>query len=1037
MIDIKKFLKGLRILNDNDQTKSLEVSVSNSATTGTKVIVSSKQNKNTTFELPNTPVLVTTDELVSNKSVQDLENKTLTSPIVNDPVVSGGSIDGADINASPIGQTTPVAVAATAFTATSASVSGDTVTTNTATQTLTNKTLTSPTVNTPSISNGSIAGTSIDNAVIGATTPAAATFTTVDATSVNVGGAALVTETGTQTLTNKTLTSPVLNTPDINNGSIDGATINSSIIGATTPAAATFTTVDATSASISGDTVTTNTASQSISNKTITTSTLNSSVIGATTPAAATFTSLASTSASVSGDTVTTNTASQTLTNKQIAYSVSSDSTTTGASATLAAFSTGIVRLTNGSLVSLSGIPSGVAGQALILENKTGTNIDIFNEDSGATAANRILTGTSSTVSMSINASFIFTYDSTSSRWMLTGGSGSGSGSGGINYITNGEAETGTTGWVSYDDGNVTRPIDGTGSSAPNLTLSTTNSSPLRGDNSFSLLKGSPAIRGTGYSYDFTIDAADKGKVLNIEMDYILTADPDNVFIAGSPTQDSSYIVYIYDITNARLIEPSNFKLYAKSLTTPDKYTGTFQAASNSTSYRLIIHLTQTAFFTYTLMFDSVKVSPSNYVFGTPITDEQSYAPTLVGFGTATAVAFTYSRFGDKLIVRGTFTPGTTTATTATVSLPNGYVIDSTKIGTNIVVGKGTTANVSGTNFGTISILATGSASVLNIGAETSATTGLTPVNGNGFVNSGQRVSFYATIPITGLSSSVQMSSDASTRVVAARYRPSAANSTAANNPFNFDTVDYDTHGAVTTGSGWKFTAPVQGKYKVSSRVFLGSANYNFNLYKNGTALTGVGYHVTNQNGTALTTVELNAGDYIDIRTPDGTVNFSGTGGLTLTQTSHIEIERVSGPSAIAANESVNSRYFASSTTVTSSLATVVWTTKDFDSHLGMSSGLYTIPTTGKYQVNTALALSGTFALNSISVLEIQKNSTAVANVTKYSGGAVTNETIQTSDIINCIAGDVLRIQVSSTGTSPAIIASNTKNFVSVTKVGN
>jgi hypothetical protein len=51
----------------------------------------------------------------------------------------------------------------------------------------------------------------------------------------------VVTKTGTQTLTNKTLTSPDINTPDIDGGTIDGTTV-----GTTTPAAGSFTTLQAT-----------------------------------------------------------------------------------------------------------------------------------------------------------------------------------------------------------------------------------------------------------------------------------------------------------------------------------------------------------------------------------------------------------------------------------------------------------------------------------------------------------------------------------------------------------------------------------------------------------------------------------------------------------------------------------------------------------------------------------------------------------------------------------------------------------------------
>ena len=130
-------------------------------------------------------------------------------------------------------------------------------------------------------------------------------------------------------------------------------------------------------------------------------------------------------------DTLVALAATQSLSNKQIAYSVATDSTTTGANTTIGAFTTGLVRLTNTSLTSISGVPAGTSGQILIVENKTGNQISINNEEATATAANRIQTGAGGNVSMANNATFAFTYDTTSSRWQLTGGSGSGSGSGG------------------------------------------------------------------------------------------------------------------------------------------------------------------------------------------------------------------------------------------------------------------------------------------------------------------------------------------------------------------------------------------------------------------------------------------------------------------------------------------------------------------------------------------------------------------------------------------------------------------------------
>lgn len=129
-------------------------------------------------------------------------------------------------------------------------------------------------------------------------------------------------------------------------------------------------------------------------------------------------------------------------------------------------------------------------------------------------------------------------------------------------------------------------------------------------------------------------------------------------------------------------------------------------------------------------------------------------------------------------------------------------------------------------------------------------------------------------------------------------------------------------------------------------------------------------------------------------------------------------------------------RYYASSTAITGSLATIVWTTADWDTNSGMASGVYTCPVVGKYQVNAFLALSGTFVLNNTVSMELQKNGTAQATKTTYLGGAVTNADIGISDIVYCTATtDTIRIQVSSSGTTPAIVSSNVKNWISIQKI--
>lgn len=250
--------------------------------------------------------------------------------------------------------------------------------------------------------------------------------------------------------------------------------------------------------------------------------------------------------------------------------------------------------------------------------------------------------------------------------------------SGGINYLSsNPDAEADTSGWSTYADAAGTSPVDGTGGS-PNSTWTRTTTSPLRGSGSFIFTHNSGASRqGEGVSYAFTIDSTDKAKVLQISFDYMVNSGN---FVAGTSSTDSDLTVWIYDVTNATIIQPSSYKLLSNSATLGDKFNATFQSASNSTSYRLIIHCGSTSTSAFTMMFDNFNVGPSTYVYGSPITDWTAYTPTIVGFGTPTNTSFKWRRVGDSIQIEGVFTTGTSTAVLGTFTLPNGSVIDTTKI---------------------------------------------------------------------------------------------------------------------------------------------------------------------------------------------------------------------------------------------------------------------------------------------------------------------------------------------------------------------
>jgi|GEM_PF-1951714 len=269
----------------------------------------------------------------------------------------------------------------------------------------------------------------------------------------------------------------------------------------------------------------------------------------------------------------------------------------TGSNATITDPASKIIRLTNASLVSLGGIPAGLEGQHLTIINATGNSV-IINDNTGATAANRILTGQKSNIILKDESSIHLEYDSTETRWMVIGGVGSSSGQGGINYIDNPDFEVNTTGWITFDDGAAV-PVDGTGGTVTS-TFTRSTSSPLRDTASGLFSKPASNVIGEGVSYDFSIDNADKAKVLEISFDYEATAN----FVDGYSR------CYIYDITNASIIEPSQRDILANA--GQAKYLGYFQSASNSTSYRLILITATSTTTAWDLKIDNVKVGPSD-----------------------------------------------------------------------------------------------------------------------------------------------------------------------------------------------------------------------------------------------------------------------------------------------------------------------------------------------------------------------------------------------------------------------------------------
>jgi hypothetical protein len=139
----------------------------------------------------------------------------------------------------------------------------------------------------------------------------------------------------------------------------------------------------------------------------------------------------------------------------------------------------------------------------------------------------------------------------------------------------------------------------------------------------------------------------------------------------------------------------------------------------------------------------------------------------------------------------------------------------------------------------------------------------------------------------------------AASETVSAKYFVSTNQSGASGTQINFDSKVFDSHGAVTTttaGSNgtWKFTAPVSGKYNVSICIYSTSnpGTTDYTAYLNGSAntfLSSIANGTSSQRLTGSTLMQLNAGDFIDIR-PDASNTIQGS---SVPYTSSISIHRI------------------------------------------------------------------------------------------------------------------------------------------------
>lgn len=450
---------------------------------------------------------------------------------------------------------------------------------------------------------------------------------------------------------------------------------------------------------------------------------------------------------------------------------------------------------------------------------------------------------------------------------------GSGSGTGGLNFITNSDAESDTTGWSTYKDAVAVTPADGTGGS-PSLTFArtTTANRILTGAASFEITSPNLAnTQGEGASFDFVVPLqyTQVSKRLFVSFDY------KNGFWADA----DMFRVYVYNVDTSTLItvqDVSNSSGVLVSTTNPSRYVGYFETSASATAanYRLIVHCSSARTDLFTLGLDQVKVSPDATVPGAIITDLGTEAWTVAN-GTATS-SVKIHREGRKVKINGVVTFTGTATGLIGLTIPAAYApsaTDYTSLGTvNLFAGdarfidSGTLSGLGAallTSSTNLSFLATNAAGTYSTAVPTSATVPFT-------WGSTDQVFFQAEWTVSSWVASTALSTT-ETMLMSAKFTGTKSalqtiSSTAATKVTWSATTDninaYDS-------TNNRYVVKRKGRYIVDCLIALANASAEFYyvyIYVNGAVVRRF-YpgSATNPAYQIVASLDLNANDYIEI----------------------------------------------------------------------------------------------------------------------------------------------------------------------------
>lgn len=639
-------------------------------------------------------------------------------------------------------------------------------------------------------------------------------------------------------------------------------------------------------------------------------------------------------------------------------------------------------------------------------------------------------------------------FDTTSNKPYYDDGSnlrviGSGSGGAG-NLIEDGDGEAGIANFIEGSYSAATRPSGTFTASSGSGAFSVSNtSSSLFGNTSLLLTKVTGASRqGRAIERTISIDSGYQAKVLEMRIDYEVVS---GTFVAGSTSADSSLIWYIGQFNGSTwsYTEPSSFKMLSNSTSISDTLIGNFQTNADTTQIKLIAYVAETASSAWVVKCE-VGIRPCNYVYGTPITDWQSYTPTVLDNSTNRSSEWStllglWRRVGDSVEIKivaernssaSSGAGGSSYFTYPSGILPNAAVPNTAGlIISSLSNSRQYNTEVAAPGLWVIDVYATASLAYNNTNF---------PASSRWYIET-------PALRVPGWSSSTQVSDGYDGRKVNLKLSTNAgsiATSATTWTTITFSTPEFD------DVAGWNgtdtYTFRTAGDYEIG--LIAGQNSAAANYFRTGYRINSgtdvvLGQGVGKVGGPALpfgsTVIRVNAGDTLQFR-----AFTESTEGIGATRSAFVK--KVLAPTTISATEVVAARY--KTNTATSIPNTGSFVIIDFedseslDTHNAVTTGAswkFTAPVSGLYEVSATLLLDNASwtAGNAIN-MRLFKNGSQYTNLDRFASQATVTQLayLNGTALIPLNAGDYIDIRCAG-NQAVVVFNDNTFNHVNIKRV--